>query len=153
MFLIAALKYMEAVLLEVQRLGSVAPFAIAHTNFDKMEIQGYDIPPRTVICLNTYAIHRDPRYWKYPDDGFHPENFIDENGNIEIPKGFVPFGVGKRLCPGEALARMNTFLFFANVAQRFNIKREPGSTISSKQFIVSVARIPIPYKVCFEPRY
>ena len=90
--------YTDAVLLEVQRLGTVAPFAIAHTNFDQMEIEGYSIPPRTVICLNTYSIHRDP---KYPDDGFHPENFLDDNGQIEIPKGFVPFGVGKRLCPGK----------------------------------------------------
>lgn len=91
----ALLKYTEAVLLEVQRLGSVAPFAIPHTNYTEMEIDGYQIPPRSVICMNTFSMHRDPRYFKYPDDGFHPENFLDDENSIVIPQGFVPFGVGE----------------------------------------------------------
>lgn len=88
------MKYTEAVTLEIQRLGSVAPLGVAHTNFDAMEINGFEIPPRTLITLNSYAMHRDARYWSHPDT-MHPEHFLDDEGLIKIPKAFAPFGIGK----------------------------------------------------------
>ena len=88
------LRYTEAVLLEVQRLASVVPLGVTHTNFKAMTIDGYEIPTRTSLIPNIYAMHRDPKYWKYPDQ-FYPEHFLGPDGTVVIPKGFLPFGIGK----------------------------------------------------------
>jgi cytochrome P450 len=89
------LKYTEATILDVQRLGSVAPTGAAHANFEAMKIDGFDVPARSMIIANIYAIHRDPKLWKKPLD-LCPEHFLDDSGNVFIPKGFLPFGIGNQ---------------------------------------------------------
>ena len=60
-----------------------------------MKIDGFDIPERSLININTYAIHRDPKFWKKPFE-LCPEHFLDQEGNIAISKAFLPFGVGEQ---------------------------------------------------------
>ncbi|XP_055353572.1 cytochrome P450 2J6-like [Paramacrobiotus metropolitanus] len=146
-----SLHYCDAVTLEVQRLGSVAPMGVPHTNIDEMKINGYEIPARSLLVLNTYAMHRDPRYWSHPKD-FHPEHFLDKDGSVFIPKGFAPFGIGKRSCPGESLAKMETYLFFTNIMQRFSVSAVPGNEPDPNNFSVSFLRTPKPYEIIFTPR-
>lgn len=90
---VALLKYTDAVTLEIQRLGSIAPIGVFRSNFKDMVIDGYKIPARTTVAMNIYAIHRNPKYWSHPNT-LYPEHFLDKEGSIKIPKGFIPFGAG-----------------------------------------------------------
>ena len=58
-----------------------------------MEIDGYDIPARTIIHHNTYSLHFDEKYWARPND-LYPEHFLDENGEVISPAAFMPLSVG-----------------------------------------------------------
>nr|XP_053640715.1 cytochrome P450 2D15-like [Cherax quadricarinatus] len=60
----------------------------------------------------------DPKLWKNPDE-FDPNNFLDDNGKYVKNGAFVPFGIGKRQCVGEALARMEVFVFLSSLFQKF----------------------------------
>ncbi|OQV12854.1 Cytochrome P450 2J5 [Hypsibius exemplaris] len=144
------LPYTEAVILEIQRIGSLVPVG-GRMNFEETTIDGYTIPKGTNITINLYGVHRDPRHWKNPDK-FDPTRFLDEDNKILRPEGFVPFSVGKRSCPGEALAKMELFLFTANLLRCFTVKLPPGSTLSREDYVTTVVSSPIPFEVVFVPR-
>ena len=63
---------------------------------------------------------RDPRYWKYPDS-FNVENFLDEDRKFVGSPQFMPFGWGKRMCVGSALARAEFFVFTLKILQEFKM--------------------------------
>ncbi|KAK6186433.1 hypothetical protein SNE40_008471 [Patella caerulea] len=113
------LSYNEATLLEVQRLASTVPMAVPHTTNKDTVVKGYLIPEGSLVYANLYACHRDSRNWKEPLK-FEPERFLDDSGKVSRqPATLIPFSIGPRICAGEALARMELFLFFTNMLQRF----------------------------------
>jgi len=124
-----SLKYTEAVLCEIQRVGSVTPLGIVHEAEADGTVDGYDIPKGTIILSNLWANHRDEKHWKYPWE-FYPEHFLDKVGNhIPTQDGFLPFSTGKRSCLGEGIAKMELFLFFANFLQNFSVRMPGGVNI------------------------
>ncbi|XP_055353573.1 vitamin D(3) 25-hydroxylase-like [Paramacrobiotus metropolitanus] len=140
------LHYTDAVTLEIQRFATVAPLGVPHNNFDEMTVDGFVIPSRTLINLNIYGLHRNPRYWTHPYD-FYPEHFLDATGSVFIPKGFAPFGIGKRACLGESLAKMEIYLIFANLMQTFHFSSAPGSCPSTDHCTQTFLRSPLPFDV------
>ena len=54
---------------------------------------------------NLSSCHRDPKYWEKPDK-FYPEHFLENGALVEEKPGFMPYGIGKRMCPGAVLADM-----------------------------------------------
>ncbi|ESQ35510.1 hypothetical protein EUTSA_v10007422mg [Eutrema salsugineum] len=95
--------YLQLVFKETFRLHPPVPLGARQT-MSHIKIQGYDIPPNTPIQINTWTIGRDPKQWTDPED-FIPERFV--NSSIDY-KGqnfnLLPFGSGRRMCPGMSMA-------------------------------------------------
>ncbi|XP_059960692.1 cytochrome P450 2U1 isoform X3 [Mesoplodon densirostris] len=114
----AQMPYTEATIMEVQRLSVVVPLSIPHMTSEKTVLQGYTIPKGTIILPNLWSIHRDPAIWEKPND-FYPNRFLDDQGQLIKKETFIPFGIGKRVCMGEQLAKMELFLMFVSLMQSF----------------------------------
>jgi len=116
--------YTEATLLEVLRYMRFFPLGLPHFCTEEIEVGGYRIPKDSMIFANQWESGRDPNTWKNPEK-FSPERFLDENGHLlpadhPIRKNLLPFGVGKRICPGETFARTRLFLLITTLLQRFD---------------------------------
>ncbi|XP_022181369.1 methyl farnesoate epoxidase-like [Myzus persicae] len=115
------LNYLEAVLMEVQRHSNVVPLAIAtKRTIQKTRLQKYIIPKDTLVMASIWSVHMDEQHWGDPEV-FRPERFLDSTGKIIDDSWFMPFGVGRRRCLGENLAKMYIFTFIAKLIQNFEI--------------------------------
>ncbi|XP_072050206.1 cytochrome P450 2J4-like [Amphiura filiformis] len=116
------LPFTSAVLLEIQRIGSVAPLGISHSCGDDTTIEGYNIPKGSVVVSNLWAVHHDPDTWKNPDE-FNPDRFLDKDGCLREREELIPFSIGRRICPGEQLAKMELYICFTHLLHRFTFKK------------------------------
>lgn len=125
----ASLPYLEAVLHEVLRMTSLVPGGVQHCANRDTHFAGYTIPKGSIINTAAASIHYDSRYWDRPES-FLPERWLDEEGKFCAKKeGFLPFGVGKRVCLGESLARMELFILAVAVFKNFTISPPPGTLL------------------------
>jgi len=106
-----ALSYTVATIMEIQRVAAIAPMALPHRAMSDINIRGYKIPKDTMIWCILYHIMRDPDYWT-DSDTFNPERFLGEDRKILKEERFVPYGIGKRVCIGESLAKTELFIIF-----------------------------------------
>ncbi|XP_024029881.1 tabersonine 16-hydroxylase 2-like [Morus notabilis] len=106
---IKEMNYLRSVVKETMRLHPVLPLILPRESSEKCEINGYEIPAKTRTIVNAWAIGRDPRYWTEPDS-FIPERFLDSQ-NFE----YIPFGAGRRICPGISFAVSNVELQLASL--------------------------------------
>jgi cytochrome P450 family 2 subfamily U polypeptide 1 len=112
----------------------------------------YEIPKDTIIIINHHALHRDPKEWKNPDD-FDPNNFLDEDGQLlPKPRSFIPFGAGKRVCLGEAIAKPEIFMIYTAMFQNFRFKFEEGHKRDLSFQDLAFSTLPQPYKIVVEIR-
>ena len=85
---------------ETLRVHPPAPLLVPRDTLGKCSIDGYDIPPKTLVYVNAWAIGRDPEVWENPEE-FLPERFLGSSVDF---KGqdyqLIPFGVGRRICSG-----------------------------------------------------
>lgn len=93
----------------------------------------------------------DPNLWDKPEE-FNPSRFIDAEGKVKKPEYFMPFGVGRRMCLGDVLARMELFLFFATFMHSFDMTLPPGQSLPSLKGTVGVTITPETFKVCLQSR-
>ncbi|OQV22181.1 Cytochrome P450 2J2 [Hypsibius exemplaris] len=123
------LPWVEATLLEVQRIASIAPLSMPHAVTEDVELGGYVLEKGTVVFPNLYHVHHDPKNFPEPEK-FKPARFLDESQTkVAGTENLMPFSAGKRICPGESLARMELFLFFTMLLQRFNFELPKGSSV------------------------
>ncbi len=81
---------------------------------------------------------RDERYFPNADQ-FNPDRFIDDkDGSLKKCDQLIPFGVGKRQCVGESLARMELFLVFANLMQRYTLTVPDDEQMPSEEPMIGV---------------
>lgn len=83
----------------------------------KDEIQGYAVPPGSVIVVTPYLIHRDPRYWDNPET-FEPERFCPERSAARQRLAYLPFGAGPRACVGAMFAMTEAQMILAVICRR-----------------------------------
>ncbi|XP_078438343.1 cytochrome P450 71A1-like [Wolffia australiana] len=120
------LNYLKCVIKETLRLHPPAPLLVPRETMGKISINGCDILPKTRIMVNAWAIGRDPTAWERPDE-FIPERFVDGRDDF---KGqdfkFIPFGAGRRICPGMFFAVVTVELALANLLKAFNWNMPTG---------------------------
>ena len=112
--------YLNAVVMETQRLASIAPFSFQRVVASDIRVKGFTIPTGSVIIPSLDSVLWDEELWGDPHN-FRPERFFNENGSLTQPEHFVPFSMGKRVCIGEALAKMELFLYLSSLLQRFKV--------------------------------
>lgn len=126
---IPKLPYLRCIILETLRLNPAAPLLIPHMASADCKISGYDVPRDTVLIVNAWAIHRDPELWDDPTS-FKPERF--ENGEAESSK-MMPFGLGRRVCPGVGLAQRSVGLTLGSLIQCFEWERVSEEAVDMRE--------------------
>ncbi|XP_072014748.1 cytochrome P450 2G1-like [Amphiura filiformis] len=108
------LPYTQAFIAELHRIISLAPLSAFHVAADTTTFRGYTIPKNSVVISNFYAVMHSPELWGDPEE-FRPERFLEYDGNFRESNKVIPFGIGRRACLGEALARQELFIFFTHI--------------------------------------
>ncbi|XP_028062691.1 isoflavone 3'-hydroxylase-like [Camellia sinensis] len=116
---LSKLNYLQAIISETFRLFPAAPLLVPHMASNDCTIGGFDVPRDTILLVNAWAIHRNPQVWNDPTS-FKPERF--EGGEAEGHK-LMPFGMGRRSCPGAGLAQRVVGLTLASLIQCFEWER------------------------------
>uniref|UniRef100_A0ACD5YTY9 Uncharacterized protein n=1 Tax=Avena sativa TaxID=4498 RepID=A0ACD5YTY9_AVESA len=114
-----SLPYLQCIITETLRLHPIGPLLAPHESSADCTIAGYDIPAGTMLLVNVHTIHRDERLWEEPAR-FMPERF--EGGKGE-GKWMLPFSMGRRGCPGEALGMKMVGLALGTLVQCFEWSR------------------------------
>nr|XP_020447514.1 cytochrome P450 2U1 isoform X2 [Monopterus albus] len=118
---------------------------------DIQEFRGYTIPKGTVVFPNLWSVHRDPTVWDNPDS-FNPARFLDDEGKLLKKECFIPFGIGRRVCMGEQLAKMELFLTVTNLLQAFKFRLPEGMPPPPMLGRFGLTLAPYPYTVCVSTR-
>lgn len=117
---ITKLPYLQNIMSETLRLNPAVPLLLPHKASDDCTIGGYNVPRNTIVLINTWAIHRDPELWDDPTS-FKPERFNNEVKDHGYK--FMPFGKGRRACPGASLGQRMVNLALGAVIQCFEWER------------------------------
>jgi cytochrome P450 len=150
------LAYLKAVIKETFRLYLPGPLLVPRESREKCTIGGYQIPANTILYVNAWAIHRDFDIWKDPEE-FYPERFLENSINFN-GRDFelIPFGAGRRICPGISMGVALLELILANLLYSFDwelpqglvkedidTERCVGITQHKKNHLCLIAKIPM----------
>lgn len=142
--------YMKATILEILRLGNVAPVPGTRLAATDIKVRDYIIPKGTVLFYNLYTIYNDKDYWNDPET-FRPERFLTENGEIDQSKSErimnTVFGLGARVCFGENIGLDSFYTYLAALIANFKFETIPGQEPSAENVHFALTVSPIEYKV------
>ncbi|XP_046547613.1 cytochrome P450 2C70-like [Haliotis rubra] len=174
--------YSSAMELEFYRYYTPAGAAGPRNTTQDCGYKGYSIPKGTKVLYNVWRVHHDESFWENPFT-FDPTRFLDDNGDLLPPEdekrqrkicisqpykithdytcfvlicGLLTFGVGKRSCIGEKLARVRIFLGLTSILQNFDLVRDPSEPFPSSDpstYEPNFMLQPPPYKLQFKPRH
>ncbi|XP_074304232.1 cytochrome P450 71A6-like [Silene latifolia] len=121
------MKYLKAVIKETLRLHPPIPLLVPRESTQDLKIKGYDIASKTMVIINAWVIQRDLDIWEEPEV-FRPERFLDSSVDF---KGqdfeLIPFGGGRRICPGITFAMTSNELVLVNLVYKFNWSLPEGA--------------------------
>lgn len=127
------LVYLKLVIKETLRMHTQLPLLIPRRCRRTCRIMGYDIPEGTTVMVNVWAICRDPVHWDDPEQ-FMPERF--EKRSLDY-KGtsyeYLPFGSGRRMCPGANLGLANINLALVSLLYHFDWKLCDGEDVDVRE--------------------
>ncbi|CDP18841.1 unnamed protein product [Coffea canephora] len=142
---IEGLRYLKLVIKETLRLHPPLPLLVPMECRKQCEIDGYIIPSKTRVFVNAWAIQRDPKYWDDPES-FKPERF--HNNPVDFTGTqfeYLPFGGGRRICPGISFGLANVEFPLAQLLYNFDWKL-PGGINSNGLDMTETCGITAPRK-------
>ncbi|RYR25746.1 hypothetical protein Ahy_B02g059740 isoform B [Arachis hypogaea] len=149
-----SLVYLQAVIKETMRLYPAVPLGAPHESMEDCNIGGYHIPAGTRLLTNISKIHRDPTIYDDPLE-FRPERFLKEHKDIDF-KGhnfeFIPFGAGRRMCPGIPFGLQMMQLMLANLLHGFDIVTVDGKPVDMVEEVGLTSVKASPLHVILTPR-
>ncbi|CAL8234648.1 unnamed protein product [Arctogadus glacialis] len=105
-------------------MGNILPLNIVRLTNRDTPLGKYTIPKGTVVMATLNSVLHDETVWETPHS-FNPQHFLDQDGQARKREAFLPFSAGKRVCPGEQLARMELYIFLSSLLQRFSFSAPP----------------------------
>uniref|UniRef100_A0A1W7HBR3 (+)-piperitol/(+)-sesamin synthase n=1 Tax=Scoparia dulcis TaxID=107240 RepID=A0A1W7HBR3_SCODU len=142
------LPFLQNIISETYRLFPPAPLLIPHQSSQNCRVGGYDIRRGTMLFVNAWAIHRDPELWEEPER-FKPERF--ERKEVEKYK-LIPFGMGRRGCPGIGLAQRVVGLALGSLIQCFDWERVSQDEVDLSEGIGLTMPKMMPLEAMCKPR-
>ncbi|XP_069130184.1 cytochrome P450 2B1-like [Argopecten irradians] len=134
--------YYGAFITEVFRVGNISPLSVPHGARKDIHFRGMVIPKGSTIIPNLDSVMSDPELFEDPDK-FLPERFLGPDGKLNgKERNVMAFSLGRRVCMGESLARMELFLFMTSLIQRFEFLPESQDKLPSLDGIVDFLRNP-----------
>uniref|UniRef100_A0A2N9G1C1 Trans-cinnamate 4-monooxygenase n=1 Tax=Fagus sylvatica TaxID=28930 RepID=A0A2N9G1C1_FAGSY len=125
------LPYLQATIKETLRLHTPIPLLVPHMNLEEAKLGGYTIPKESRVIVHAWWLANNPAWWKNPEK-FRPERFLEEECGTEAVAGgkvdfrYLPFGMGRRSCPGIILALPLVSLTIAKLVSNFEMRVPPG---------------------------
>uniref|UniRef100_A0A8C6TMX0 Cytochrome P450 n=1 Tax=Neogobius melanostomus TaxID=47308 RepID=A0A8C6TMX0_9GOBI len=137
------LPFTDAVIHETQRIANI-----------DITFQGHFIKKGTTVFPLLTSVLYDESQWEKPHS-FHPAHFLDKDGKFVKRDAFMPFSAGRRICLGEGLARMELFIFFVTLMQRFRFTAPPGVSEEELELVprVGFTLNPTAHELCAVPRF
>uniref|UniRef100_A0A6N2KIG9 Trans-cinnamate 4-monooxygenase n=1 Tax=Salix viminalis TaxID=40686 RepID=A0A6N2KIG9_SALVM len=121
------LPYLQATIKETLRLHTPIPLLVPHMNLEEAKLGGFTIPKESKVVVNAWWLANNPEWWEKPSE-FRPERFLEEDRDTDAVVGgkvdfrFLPFGMGRRSCPGIILAMPILGLVVARLVSNFEMK-------------------------------
>ncbi|KAK9947151.1 hypothetical protein M0R45_012585 [Rubus argutus] len=148
------LVYLQAVIKETLRLYPAAPLMAPHESTEDCTLGNYHVPARTRLLVNLWKLHRDPNVWQDPCT-FQPERFLTSHKDFDV-RGqnfeFIPFGSGRRICPGISLSLQVIQLTLAQLLQGFEITAPSDEPVDMTETIGLTNMKATPLEVLLTPR-
>jgi cytochrome P450 len=127
---ISQMPYLQAVVKETLRRHGPALLAFPRLATEATKVAGYDIPAGTIVLQHVEAVSMNPEIWEDPLE-FRPERFLNETTDFTgtTKATLIPFGVGRRICPGIHIALVHADLIVARLIQAFDWKPVTPGTL------------------------
>ncbi|KAL7165164.1 hypothetical protein ACSBR2_040941 [Camellia fascicularis] len=147
------LPYLYAVMKETLRLHPALPLLVPHCPTESCIVGGYTVPKGARVFVNVWAVHRDPSVWKNPLE-FDPERFLEDSkwdysGN---DFNYFPFGSGRRICAGTAMAERMFMFSLASLVHSFDWKLPEGEKLDLEEKFGILLKKKVPLVAIPTPR-
>ncbi|OWF47676.1 Cytochrome P450 2J6 [Mizuhopecten yessoensis] len=139
------LPYCEAALTEVLRCANIVPLSVQHGAKRDIPFKGFVIPENAMIIANLDSVLGDPKVFPKPET-FDPTRFLDEDGTVLNDNQMIAFSIGRRVCLGESLAKLEIFLFVTSLVQKFDLRLEHSGVYPSLEGRLGLTSSPLPYR-------
>jgi cytochrome P450 len=146
------LPYLHAIMKESLRLHPVLPLLIPHCPSETCTIGGFSVPKGARVFVNVWAVHRDPSSWENPLE-FKPERFLNSKFDYSGSDfNYFPFGSGRRICAGIAMAERMFLYFLATLLHSFDWKLPEGKQMDLTEKFGIVLKLKNPLVAIPTPR-
>ncbi|CAH9141928.1 unnamed protein product [Cuscuta epithymum] len=146
------LRYLHHVILETLRLFPPVPMLVPHVPSQDVKVGGYTVPKGTMVLVNAWAVHRDPKVWGEDSLSFKPERFEKITADDVETHRLLPFGKGRRACPGAGLAQKFVGLTVASLVQCFDWERPTADKIDLAESSGTTLPKAVPLEALCKPR-
>ncbi|XP_075057381.1 cytochrome P450 2K1-like isoform X2 [Mixophyes fleayi] len=143
--------FTNAVIQEIQRVSSISQSSVPRATTRDIMFRGFFLPKGTFIIPLLPTVLQDKDYFEKPEE-FYPQHFLDSEGNFVMNKAYIPFSAGRRSCTGQQLAKLELFLIFTRLMQKFTFHPPPRVDLDFSPK-VGFVHSPVPCMLSATPRF